>query len=245
MISNATVFRAPQPRRAALGLLLAATILGSIGCATQGEPPPVSAAPPRYDAWNDPAMERVDTTGHGLLLVRPDHQLGRYDHVLIERIGFRYADAQRWLSFREEDRVSALLTAAVEGRQDGAIGVVDEPGPCVLAVRFYLTDLELFDPGYGVGSNTSFVSSFGKATFVMELRDSATDTPLARFMQRRELGGGTAISGTSASLRRLETVVGLAMRDMGAELMRVTPPTSTQWDDRCGGTMARVAFGQH
>ena len=89
------------------------------------------------------------------------------------------------------------------------------------------------------------MSSFGEATFVMELRDSATDTPLVRFLQRRELGGGASSAGTTASLQRLETVVGRAMRDMGKQLERVTPPTSTRWDDRCSGAMARVAFGAH
>ena len=36
----------------------------------------------------------VDTHGRGLLLVRPDHQLGRYDKLMIEEVGFRYSNHQ-------------------------------------------------------------------------------------------------------------------------------------------------------
>jgi len=225
------------------GALVATTllILSTVGCASirpRETPPPVSAA------WQPGELLPVDTKGRGLLLVRPDHQLGRYDALMIEHVGFRYSDHQRWLSFREEDRISAMITNAVKGMQDGEVTVTDESGPCVLGVRFYVTDLELHDPGYETTSVTSFVRSFGEATMIMELRDTVTDRPLARFLQRRDLGGGPGF-GTGTSIRRLETVVGVAMREMGGQLQKLTPPTSRGWQNGCSGGMTRVAFGSH
>lgn len=226
-------------RLAVAGLFVLA--LGTLACAgTRPNPLPHVGA-----AWQPGELVPIDTHGRGLLLVRPDHQLGRYDKLMIEEVGFRYSNHQRWLSFREEDRVRSMISSAVRGTQDSAIGMAAQPGPCVLSVRFYVTDLELHDPGYKSISTTSFIRSFGEATMVMELRDSVTNQPLARFLQRRELGSGTGLGGTSTSIRRLQTVVGVAMREMGSQLQNLTPPTSGGWDGECHGGMTRVAFGSH
>lgn len=236
MTSDALVFRAP--RKAAF---LAAMLLLTAGCAALRMPdttPPAPSDPPPLVE-----MMEVDTGGHGIFLVRPDHELGRYDDVLIEEVGFRYSPNQRWLSHRDEDRINAMLTAAVQGTQDGAVGVVDEAGPCVLGVRFYVTDLELHTPDVETGSNVSFVRSFGQATMILELTDSETDTPIARFLQRRDLGGGTAHGMTGTSIHRLGSAVGVAMRDMGRQLQKITPPTSSGWNAECKGTLAKAANG--
>jgi len=71
------------------------------------------------------------------------------------------------------------------------------------------------------------------------------DHQLARFLQRRELGGGTATGTADASLRRLGAVVGVAMRDMGRQLQHLTPPTRGGWDAHCKGGMTSVALGSH
>ena len=236
MTSDALVFRAPRTAAA-----LAALLLVTAGCAALRMPDTTAPAP--TDAPPLVGMMEVDTGGRGLFLVRPDHELGRYDDVLIEEVGFRYSPNQRWLSYRDEDRINAMLTAAVQGTQDGTVGVVDEAGPCVLGVRFYVTDLELHTPDVETGSNVSFVRSFGQATMILELTDSETDTPIARFMQRRDLGGGTAHGITGTSISRLGSVVGVAMRDMGRQLQRITPPTSSGWNAECKGSMAKAANG--
>jgi len=237
--------RDPRPGRwRAIGWTLAVAALLSLGTAGCASVTPAETPPPVSAAWQPGELLPVDTNGRGLLLVRPDHQLGRYDALMIEHVGFRYSNSQRWLSFREEDRISAMITNAVKGMQDGEVAISDESGPCVLGVRFYVTDLELHDPGYDTTSVTSFVRSFGEATMIMELRDTVTDRPLARFLQRRDLGGGPGL-GTGTSIRRLETVVGVAMREMGGQLQKLTPPTSRGWQNGCGGGMTRVAFGSH
>lgn len=255
MRSAVPVFRTPRGRTLAL---LAAGLVASSGCALRSAPdtreihePPSTTTRARVEGEPTAATRgandfvEVDTGGRGLLLVRPDHQLGRYDALMIEHVGFRYGSGQRWLSLREEDRINAMLTESVLGDRDGGIGHADESGPCVLGVRFYVTDLELLMPASDTGSTTSFVHSFGQATMTLELRDTETNLPIAYFLQRRDLGGGPAYGLIGASIRRLGTVVDVAMRDMGRQLQRLTPPTARGWDAQCNGGMTRVAFGAH
>ena len=222
--------------------------LCATGCARLHAPSvSPAAAPPiaSVDAATD-ALQPVDTGGRGALLVRPDHQLGRYDDLLVDYVGFRYSEHQPWLSFEDEDRVSSVLDSAVRGSQDGAIGLAEEAGPCVLSIRFYVTDLELLDSDMPATSAVSFVRSFGEATMIMELRDSQSDETLARFTQRRSLGGGQVNQpGARASIHRLRRAVGAAMRDMGDQLREITPPSTSGWEGECRGGMTRVAFGSH
>ena len=228
------------PRRFLRLVPLVLAISLAVGCASTPADPPTPAA------WApEDGLVPVDTNGRGLLAIKPDHQLGRYDELLIEQVGFRYRDGQEWLPNREEDRIKSMLSSAIQGRQDGAIGIASSIGPCVLAVRFCLKDLELFDLHARMGSRTSFIRSFGEATLVMELRDSMNDEPIARFLQRRELGGGATSGGHSASLRRLGSVIAVAMRDMGNQLREIAPPTAGGWDAECDGGMTRVALGSH
>lgn len=236
MTSDALVFRAPR-----IAALLAALLLAAPGCAPTLRPAGSPAATDFADAPGDVDLRAVETGGRGIFLVRPDHELGRYDEILIEEVGFRYSPEQGWLSDRDEDRINAMLAAAVEGAQDGAIGLTDEPGPCVLGVRFYVTDLELHTPEVETGSSLSFVRSFGQATMILELKDSETDEPIARFLQRRDLGGGTAHGVAGTSIHRLGKAVGVAMRDMRRQLQKITPPTSSGWNAACRGTMAKAA----
>jgi len=88
------------------------------------------------------------------------------------------------------------------------------------------------------------VSSYGAATMVLELRDSMDQEPLARFIQRRDLGGGRATQTQSMSLRRLSYAMSFAIRDMGNQLRRVIPPTAGVLDkQQCRGGMSEVALG--
>ncbi|MEM9174079.1 MAG: DUF3313 family protein [Myxococcota bacterium] len=235
MTSDALVFRAPRT------VVLAATLwLLTAGCAAIRTPDPGPPAPLLAPSGGE--LVEVDTGGRGIFLIRPDHELGRYDEILIEHVGFQYSPNQRWLSHRHEDRINEILATAIEGGgQDGAVGVTDEAGPCVLGVRFYVTDLELHAPEEVTGSTQSFVRSFGRATMILELTDSESDETLARFLQKRDLGSGPAHGMTGTSLHRLGQVVDFAMRDMGRQLQKITPPTSSGWNAACRGTIAKAA----
>ena len=191
-------------------------------------------------------LVEVETYNRGKLFVKRDHHLGDYDNLLIDHVGFRYGPRQVRLRDGQEDRIVSMLLGAVQGSQDGTIGLAATPGPCVLTVNFFLKDLELETPAWRSDSTTNFVSSYGAATMVLELRDSMDQEPLARFIQRRDLGGGQATVGHRMSFFRLRHVMSFALRDMGNELRKVIPPTAQGADSRtggCRGGMGQVALG--
>ncbi len=216
--------------------LLAAFMLLAIGC----------AKPPEHPWVVRDGLIEVETYDRGQLFVRRDHRLGDYDNLLIDHVGFRYGRGQDRLKEGEEDRIVAMLLGAVQGSQDGRLGLAAIPGPCVLTVNLFLKDLEFEMPEWSGTSETNFVSSYGATTMVLELRDSMNQEPLARFIQRRDLGGGRATSTQSMGLRRLRDVMSIAIRDMGSQLRKVIPPTSGTShvaNRQCRGGLSEVALG--
>lgn len=227
--------RAAVPRSFGLAILPLA-----LACAT---PPPPPLA--EIDLSRRTELVEVDSRGPGRLMVRRDHQLGRYDAVLVRHVGFRYQDGQARLAERDEDRIVSMLMAAVEGGRNGAIGVAERAGDCVLAVDFFLHDLELLDLGRPAGSTAEFRRSLGRATMVLELRDSRSEALLARFVEKRVLGGGWWTRRANEHLDRLSQSIDFAVRDMGRQVGRLTPPSSAPpGGDRCRGSLADVARQQ-
>lgn len=236
-----SIFEAPQPSQelmgpssrslpaAGLGLLLLA-----LACAPQTRP---------LDWENPSSLVEVKSYGPGRLFVNREHELGRYDDLYLNAVGFHYRDRQPRLGRADEDRITAMLVSAIQRGKDGAIGIATHPGPCVLAVDFYAVDLEFADWTPGKGAVSTFRSSLGSATLVIELRDSQSNEPIARFTDRPTLGGGWWMGHRSEQLKRLARVIQLAVSDMGKRVWRVTSPTNPAIDDRCEGTMTKVALG--
>lgn len=224
-----------KSRLTSLTIAILTASLVAVGCAKAPEHPWVV---------RDGLIE-VETYNRGQLFVKHDHHLGRYDNLMIDSVGFRWSRGEDRLRDHDEDRIIAMLLAAIQGSQDGSVGIVTEPGPCVLAVNFYIKDLELRQPRSSANSTTSFVSSYGAATMVIELRDSMDQEPLARFIQRRDLGGGREMLRRGASLNRLGQVISMALRDMGNQLRKAMPPTSGSLVNECHGGMANVVLGLH
>jgi hypothetical protein len=224
--------RFPLPSIAILIFSLAAA-----ACAT---------TPPAPHPWvvRD-GMTQVETYGRGLLYVKPDHHLGRYDDLVVERVGFRYGPDQKRLADLDEDRIVTMLVDAIPESQDGVIGLKTVPGPCVLSVNFFLKDLEFTEPDWKADSTTSYVASYGEATMILELRDSMSHEPLARFVQKRDLGGGRTVASRGTNLGRLRQAITEAMRDMGNQLRKLAPPSAGGGtpDSECEGGVARVVLG--
>ena len=228
--------RAAFLRAVCLAILFLALACLALGCAPQTRPP----------VWEDqPQLVEVESHAPGRLFVKDEHRLGHYDDLLLEKVGFRYRDGQAKLGAADEGRIKTMLVAAVEAGRDGAIGVATQPGSCVLAVDFFVRDLELADRTRWAGSFSEFRRSLGSATLILELRDSQSEEPLARFIERRDLGGGWWKGQREEQFQRLARAIGFAIRDMGIQLSRITSPPSSGWDDRCGGAMAKVALGSH
>lgn len=162
---------------------------GTFGCTGDGRS---SRTTPPVGAATSGGLQLARRTKHSLLSVKPDHHLGRYDDVIVHVAGFLYADGQRPLESAQEDEVNQILSGALGGiTANGMFGIAETPGPCVVVVHIGLRDLRLHttDTSSG-GSSSSFVSSFGSATLVVEFRDSVSGTPLLRDIAARGLSGG-------------------------------------------------------
>lgn len=205
---------------------------GTFGCAgdagSSRMPPPVGAATIN-------GLQLARSTKHSLLWVKPDHHLGRYDAVIVHVAGFLYADGQRPLEPAQEDEVSQILAGALAGiTANGPVGIAETPGPCVVVVNIGLKDLRLHTSDTSsAGSNSSFVSSFGSATLVVEFRDSMSGTPLLRYMAARGLGGGPGMGQSGANLSRLGQTLGESVTEMVDELATIVPSTTAKQPHEC------------
>lgn len=203
------------------------------GCAGDGTPranPPVSG---RIAQKTSDGLELVRSTNRSVLWVKPDHHLGRYDDVIVQVAGFLYANGQEPLDAAQEKEVGEMLAGTLAGiTANGPVGTTRTPGPCAVVVNVGLKDLRLHT-SEAAGSSTSFVSSFGSATLVVEFRDSMTDTPLLRFMAARGLGGGPGTGQSGANLSRLGKTLGEIVVEMVDELAKIVPSTTSKQGHAC------------
>ena len=237
---RAAAFVGARPAWLAFGLalLLAASgPLALLGCASgegadRARAPRLSSRVPRKTS---DGLELVRTTKRSVLWVKPDHHLGRYDDVIVQLAGFLYADGQAPLDAEQEKQVGRLLVEALaQITNDGPVGMTRVPGPCTVVVNVGLKDLRLHTAGdHPGGSSSSYVTSFGSATLVVEFRDSLTGTPLVRYMAARGLGGGPATGRAGANLPRLGRTLGEIVTGMVDELARIVPSTKGRVEHQC------------
>ncbi|MEE4361480.1 MAG: DUF3313 family protein [Pseudomonadales bacterium] len=133
--------------------------------------------------------------------VLDDFDLAPYDKILLEGAGISYrpvkegprtsAGVSSTGAFPISEKSRAMIRdvfseefAKVLGQQT-RFEVVTQPGPDVLRVRGALLDVVSRVPPDRVGRSEIYLSSVGEATLVIELRDSETDTPLLRAVERR------------------------------------------------------------
>ncbi len=224
----------------AFAVLLAALL----GCAGGGG---TSRSASQVAKKTSDGLELVRSTKRSVLWVKPDHHLGRYDDVIVKVAGFLYADGQSTLDPAQEKEVGEILQGALAGiTAKGPVGIATAPGPCVVVVNVGLKDLRLHTANDSAtsGSSTSFVSSFGSVTLVVEFRDSMTNTALLRYMAARGLGGGTGTGQAGANLPRLGRTLGEIVTGMVDELAKIVPSTTAKQATECkGGIYALTGRG--
>ncbi|MBK7952312.1 MAG: hypothetical protein IPK00_27055 [Deltaproteobacteria bacterium] len=227
--SKAAGARCIGSRVGALGIAIAASLV--VACAGDGTP----RASGRVAQKTSDGLLLAKSTSRSVLWVKPDHHLGRYDDVIVQVAGFLYADGQRPLERDQEQEVGRILAGALAGiTASGPVGVARVPGPCTVVVNVGLKDLRLHTAGNDAsGSSTSYVSSFGSATLVVEFRDSMTDTPLLRYMAARGLGGGPGTGQSGANLARLGETLGEIVTGMVDELAKIVPSTTAKRQHEC------------
>lgn len=207
-----------------LGSLAAiAAVFLAAGCAT--EPPTVDTSPGAevtFDGLYEVRNSRADQAW-----ARPDVDISQYSKIMLQGAGIEYrpgGEAGRsWMSRssggpyevteRQKERLQQLVGEAFleELAKSEHFELVNEPGPDVLLIRGALLDVVSYVPPEPIGGRSEiYLSEIGEATLVIELRDSITETILARAVDRRaaEAMGGMGFQESNrvsneAEVRRL------------------------------------------
>lgn len=210
------------------GLLLGACLLALAGCAS-GPIEPKLGEGETYDGLREVTNARVSQAW-----IRPGLDLSDYARILPVNAGVQYRDVRppptRGMSSgRSEFPVPAEARARFEGlvtdifreelQKQDRFEIATEPGPGVLVILGGLLDVVSNVPPEPMGRGEVYLSQVGQATLVLELRDSETNTVLARVLDRRaaEKVSGMTWSNTvsnTAEVRRLIRAWAARLRTM-------------------------------
>ena len=189
-------------------------------------------------------LTRVDRTIMDAVWARQDVDLSGVTAVRFIGLGVEYRNvdgpysgragtsssvARRGQSeFQLDEATRALFEEEIRGafmeeiQRSSVFQVTDEPGPNVIDVHLGLLDVVSRVPPDTVGRSRVFIDSVGEATLVLEIRDSISNTTLARAVDRRAAQNFTMQESTPprnrAEVRRLGRRWGQLIRD-GLEKM--------------------------
>ena len=221
------------PATTYLRLLVATSwISGVVICGCASEPPP--KPPPTWDG-----LELVEREGLDSVYVRPGASLVQYKRVMLRHAEVSF-DAN-WMPFKDPvmrskkvdpNRIARDLEAAfneitVRELEQHSYAVVSNPDDDVLRVVPNISDLfvRFADPP---GPGEALVLETGHMMLVAELRDSMTNTVLARVVDRVEEGNaevpvGSGITGNDAA-KRIITKWAVALRTSLDRAHALPPP---------------------
>jgi hypothetical protein len=175
-----------------------AFIILSIGCAT--EPAAIQQGPDAEVSFD--GLHKVDNANADAAWARPDFDISSYNKIMLVGAGIEYTpETNKGRTSRDRNRGGPyFMDDATRERFEKLVGetfedemrkienftIVDEAGPDVLIVWGGLLDVTSYVPPDNLsGRSEIFISTVGAATLVLELRDSETNTILARSVDRR------------------------------------------------------------
>jgi hypothetical protein len=141
--------------------------------------------------FGDLVEQWVDAPG-ALYVRRPRPDLGAYRALRFERPSIFYERSMTAPLVTEHSVLMRALDSAVRDQTSASIPLPEtmESGAGVLRISSEVIDLE-FDRAKATNSRvTSIIQPGRAATFVLQLTDDATGTPLVRIAARRSLPGG-------------------------------------------------------
>ena len=175
------------------------------GCATD-------SADSRLPGATPDGLNRVDRYGVVAAFAKPEGRLDAYQRVYFEPGALRYRSGVRYprdrrvphpgparsieLSAADEQRLWSYYREVFgrEFRSQSGLEIADGPGAGTLTVRAHLLDLVVLTTGESAGAESRFSRHSPTFTIVLDVRDSVTNEPLARIVDRR----GTTASNTLA-----------------------------------------------
>jgi len=178
--------------RTFLMVLIAASLLGSLGCASDGGGGIRLGSERSFDG-----LVKVENARVSAAWVRPDFDLSGYTRVMLEGAGIEFRPVERAgagrrqfpLSDNATRRIGEIMESAFrdELARSDRFELTDAPGPDVLILWGGLLDVVSFVPPRTSGRDDVVLRRLGEATLVIELRDSESRATLARIMDRRPL----------------------------------------------------------
>lgn len=167
------------------------------------------AGPPRLDMsdLSFDGLARVENPTAGDAWMRPDFTLAGYTKIMLVGAGIEYRPVPR------SSRTAFPVTAAQQKRLRDTVAeafrselakstrfqLTDTPGPDVLTVRGGLIDVVSRVPPDNIGRGDIYLRSVGEATLVIELRDSESNAPLVRIVDRRAAGKVTGFRSNTVT----------------------------------------------
>jgi len=187
-LTQSLAFRAGT-RLLALALALAVPL--GTGCASTPRPIQFDSKTATADG-----LYRVKARRVSAAFVKPGADLSHYTGLLIAPVTVSYTTP---VDDSSMERLKKIFQEAFE-RQLGrskVFSVVSEAGPDVLRVAGRIVDLSVDVPPNRGGEEMNFVVNAGEMTLILDVRDSRTDTPLARMADRRRIqpSGANLIGG--------------------------------------------------
>ncbi len=173
-------------------------IVSSVGCTTA----PLTVQTGADAEVSFDGLHKIDNTRVDMAWAVPDVDLSSYTKILPVNAGIEYRqvkDRGRTSMARShggpyfiDDRSRAQFEALVdeivmeELQKSNRFRIVDEPGPDTLIVGGGLLNVTSYVPPDPIGGRSRiYLSAVGEAILVLEVRDSETNTILARAVDRR------------------------------------------------------------
>ena len=213
---------------------LYALVFGVVLVACTTAPPTIQTGPDAELSFD--GLHKVDNSQADIAWARADFDISGYSKILPVGAGVEYRQVKDrgrstmarsqggpyFIDDKARGQFETLVTDvfAEELHKSERFTIVDEPGPDVLTIWGGLLDVISYVPtDPAANRSVVFLSSIGEATLVLELRDSETDTILARSVDRR---AAETISPTfqrsnsvtsSSEVRRLARFWGTRLRE--------------------------------
>ena len=184
--------------RAVAAFSFVAFVLG--GCSTQ---PATLASGPNAEVTFDGLYE-IENSVAAKAWAKPDLDLTPYSKIMVEGAGVEYrpgGETSRTTMSRSSlgpfeltEKQKAGFEELVKETLLDELGkserftLVQEPGPDVLLIRGALLDVVSYVPPEPMGRNEIYLNTIGEVTLVLEIRDSTTESILARAIDRSVVG---------------------------------------------------------
>lgn len=196
-------------------VLAAATVLAS-ACA--GSNPTIDAANEAEKTFD--GLYPVTGGTADMAWALPGADISQYSEIMLEGVGIAYRPGGETgrvfnsrsnidyyeITDKQKSRLEGFLFDAFreEVGKSEHFTIVNEAGPGVLSIRGALLDVVSYTPPEPIGRNEIYLSSFGEATLVLEIRDSVSEAIIARAVDRRAADDAT---GSMSASNRVNTTM--------------------------------------